>query len=195
MSIARAIAAITAVLEAFDRLGAKHYVGGSIASSAYGTPRSTLDVDLVADLTKSHVVGLVAALEQEYYISRSAVTEAIERRSCFNVIHLTTMYKVDVFAAKARPYDREALRRARRHRLADATDAPEIWLAAPEDVILSKLEWYRLGDEISERQWLDVLGVLKVQHGALDRDYLRHWSRELGVADLLERAERDAQLE
>jgi hypothetical protein len=195
MSIARAIAAMTAVLEAFDRLGAKNYVSGSIASSAYGTPRSTLDVDLVADLTKSHVVGLVAALEQEYYISRSAVTEAIQRRSCFNVIHLTTMYKVDVFAAKARAYDREALRRARRHRLADATDAPEVWLAAPEDVILSKLEWYRLGDEISERQWLDVLGVLKVQQGALDRDYLRHWSRELGVADLLERAEQQAKLD
>jgi hypothetical protein len=65
-------------------------------------------------------------------------------------------------------------------------------LATAEDVVLGKLEWYRLGNEISERQWRDAIGVLQVQKGTLDREYLEHWARELGLGDLLARALRDA---
>ncbi len=83
-------------------------------------------------------------------------------------------------------YDREAFRRRVRRRLQD--DPPrDVWIASAEDVILRKLLWYRMGREVSDRQWCDVLGVLKVQGPGVDRAYLRTWARPLEVADLLER--------
>jgi hypothetical protein len=116
------------------------------------------------------------------------IYEAIRRQSCFNLIHLSTMYKVDVFVAKDRPFDRSALSRITREEVGEPGDSLHVWFASVEDVILSKLEWFREGGEVSERQWLDVEGVLKVQRGRLDLMYLRRWAAELNVADLLERA-------
>lgn len=186
--------AMMPVLRAFEQLGVTHYVGGSVASSAYGLPRTTLDADLVAVLEQRHVDGLVISLMEEFYVSGPMIREAIENESCFNVIHLPTMFKVDVFVSKSRPFDQSALSRISRRTLGGENDL-EAWLASAEDVVLNKLEWYRRGDEVSERQWLDVLGVLRVQHSQLDRDYLRHWASELAVSDLLDRAMLEAGIE
>ncbi len=121
------------------------------------------------------------------------IQDAIARRSCFNLIHLANSFKIDVFAVKNRPYDLVALDRIQKKRVAE-NPSLELFLASPEDIVLAKLEWYRLGDEVSERQWHDVLGVLRVQADSLDRSYLEKWAAELGVADLLAKARKEAAL-
>lgn len=187
-----AFAAIRLVVAALERLGVQYYLGGSIASSAYGMARATLDADLVADLSLQHATPLVTALGPDFYADANMISDAIRRKSCFNVIHLATMFKVDVFAVKDRDYDREAMRRIRKDTLVLDQSGVELFLAAAEDVLLNKLEWFRLGDQVSERQWHDVLGVLKVQHGRLDMDYLNRWADRLGLGDLLQEAIRQA---
>ena len=188
MTTADLFQALLPVLKAFEGLGARHYVGGSVASSAFGLPRTTLDVDVVAVLEAGHVDDLMAALADEFYVSAPTIRDAIDRESSFNLIHLATMFKVDVFVAKSRPFDQSTLSRIRHEEIGEPGDELPIWVASAEDIVLTKLEWYRKGDEVSERQWLDVQGVLKVQGDRLDRKYLRHWAAELNVTDLLERA-------
>jgi hypothetical protein len=186
------LAALTPVVDALDALGVAYHLGGSVASSAHGMPRSTLDVDLVAELEPEHVPGLVERLRDAYYVEPDAVQRAIAARRSFNVIHLATMLKVDVFVPQGRAFDREAARRASPQPLEEAVDARPFVLASPEDVILAKLEWYRAGGGVSERQWDDVLGVLRVKGPTLDSAYLERWAAELGVSDLLMRARADA---
>jgi hypothetical protein len=186
------LAAMTPVVEEFERLGVRYYVGGSAVSSNYGVARSTLDVDLVADLSQQHVTALVEGLKADYYVDARMIFDAIARQSCFNVIHMPTSFKVDVFVVKNRPYDRVALQRIRKDSLDDEHPSKQFFQASPEDIALSKLEWFRLGDEVSDSQWRDVIGVLKIQHDALDRPYLEKWAAELGVADLLQKAWKEA---
>ena len=188
MIVSDILGAVRPVVDALDRLGVRHHVGGSVASSALGIARSTLDVDLVADLRSDHVDDLVLALERDYYIDGDMIRDAIRRRSCFNVIHLATMLKVDIFVLGQRPYDLIAFSRAAPVTLEEDPDARSYLLASAEDTILNKLEWYELGGRVSDRQWGDVLGVLRVRGHALDLTYLRHWADELGIAGLLERA-------
>ena len=176
--------ALGPVLEALRRLGVRHYVGGSIASSSYGVPRASIDADVVAELGPAHAPRFVAALRGSYYVSEERVRDAIARRASFNVIHLETMVKVDVFVSKDRPFDRRAFERARP---ATAEEGITLPVSSAEDTVLAKLEWYRRGGEASERQWTDVTGVLRAV-GALDDAYLRQGAAELGVADLLDRA-------
>ena len=193
MSPSDTVAAIAPVVAKLESLGVSYYLSGSVASSSHGIPRSTLDVDLVADLAPRHVAPLVEALHGDYYISRPAVSDAIDRRSCFNIIHSATSFKVDIFAVKNRKYDRVALARIRRRPLDEGDPSSQFYFASAEDAILSKLELFRMGGQLSERQWGDVLGVMKVQGGALDRAYLEKWAVELQVADLLKRAREETE--
>ncbi len=180
------------VAEAFEKLGILYYIGGSVASSAYGIPRSTMDVDIVSDLKAQHVRTLVRMLESSYYIDEYMIFDAIERRSSFNIIHLDTMLKIDIFITKNSSYDIETLRRRRKDTLDEEHKSVEFYLASPEDIVLNKLLWFRLGGGVSERQWKDVAGVLKVQKNTLDIKYLQQWASELEVEDLLENAFKDA---
>ncbi len=185
-------AALAPVADALEALGVDYRVGGSVASSALGVGRSTFDIDLVADLPARQVEAFVDYLGDAYYVDRDMIDDAIRRRSSFNVIHLATMMKIDVFILKHRAFDREAFTRMTRSPL--DTDHGRVFpLTTAEDIILHKLEWYRLGDGVSERQWEDVLGVFRIQGESLDRAYLERWARELGVDDLLERARTEAQ--
>jgi hypothetical protein len=185
------VSALRPVADAFDALGVRYYIGGSVASSAHGIARASLDADLVATLEPHHVDSLVNRLTAAYYIPVDRLRSAVATRSSCNFIHLATMFKIDVFVSKGRPFDRQAVDRARPQAIADAPDAPRFPVASPEDTVLAKLEWFRLGGETSERQWWDVVGILKVTAGA-DRSYLRRWAASLGVSDLLERALTDA---
>jgi hypothetical protein len=184
--------AVLPVIAALDRLGVPYYVGGSLASSAHGVMRATADADLVADLKPQHVDGLVEALRTNYYIDARMIRGAIADRSCFNLIHLQTSFKVDIFVLKGRVYDRAALGRKEKRSIDRDLPDIQVFLATPEDTVLAKLEWYRLGNEVSDRQWRDILGILKLQCGRLDLDYMKKWAAELQVADLLERAEKEA---
>ena len=186
--------AMRPVADALDRLGIRYHVGGSLASSAYGIPRSTIDVDLVADVTPEQAEPLAAALGDDYYAAAEGMRDAVRHGTSFNVIYLLLMYKVDVFPLKDRDYDRQAFERAQVHAVVEGDPTSHFPLASPEDVILNKLEWYRLGEEVSNRQWLDVLNVVKVRSTTLDCRYLRRWAGELRVSDLLERALRESDL-
>ncbi len=175
------------VTQTLERIGIPYAVGGSFASSLHGVMRSTLDVDIVADMKREHIPPLVAALSKEFYADDEMMTDAIEHHGSFNLIHYETAFKVDVFIRKLRAFDQMQLERRRTSII--ATDPEQsIYVTSPEDTVLSKLEWYRLGGEISDRQWRDILGVLKTRAGELDLDYLRKWANELKVTDLLERA-------
>jgi hypothetical protein len=182
------------VIDAFDALGIGYFIGGSVASAVHGIPRLTMDVDLIADYTESQIAPLVTLLESEFYIDADMMSIALRDRSSSNVIHLATMVKVDIFPRQAAPWpDSEWLRRERK-RIGPDEDAPEANIASAEDMILQKLEWYRLTGGRSDRQWGDVQGMLKVQGDRLDFAYLKHWAYELDLSELLTSAYDDAGL-
>ena len=186
------VAALRPVADAFDALRVPYYLGGSVASSAHGIARASLDADVVAHLEPGHVDALVQRLAAAYYIPVDRLRSAVAARTSCNLIHLATMFKIDVFVSKGRPFDRQAAERARPQALDETPHAARFPVASPEDTVLAKLEWFRLGGEISERQWWDVVGILRVSEDA-DRIYLRRWAASLGVSDLLERALVDAE--
>jgi len=175
------------VTQTLEGLGILYAVGGSLASSLHGVMRSTLDVDIVADMRLEHIQPLVAALSKDFYADDEMMRDAIEHHSSFNLVHYETAFKVDIFIQKLRAFDKMQLER-RRASIITTDPEQSIYITSPEDTILAKLEWYRLGDEVSDRQWRDILGVLKTRAGELDLDYLHKWAKELKVSDLLERA-------
>jgi hypothetical protein len=177
----------TALLVArhLDALGVLHTIGGSIASSFAGEPRSTVDIDIVVALEERHVEGLVAALSPEFYVDADALRRAIRTHSSASLIHQTTQLKVDLFVAGGTPLDARQL--ARRLSV-DLGDGRRLYVHPPEDILLQKLHWYRRGGEVSDRQWRDTTSIVRVQARRLDREYLRDSGRVLGVSDLLERA-------
>ena len=176
----------------FEKLDIPYLIGGSLASALYGMVRTTQDADIVAEMRLEHLPAFWAALQDEFYMDEEMIAEAIRRHGSFNIIHRESMFKVDVFIPRPRPFLQLQLARAQRQTFALESEVSARF-ASPEDTILSKLEWYRLGAEASERQWRDILGVLKTRAGELDLPYLRQWALELHVADLLERALREAE--
>jgi hypothetical protein len=190
--LAEPLAVTLLVIEAFERLNVPYMIGRSLASSLHGTARSTLDNDIVADLRLGQVTPLVDMLRQDFYIDANMIVDAIDHQSSFNVVHLKTACKVDVFIAKKRSFDMEQFQR---RRLEIVVNEPErkAFVTTAEDIILAKLEWYRLGGSVSDRQWRDILGVVRVQAGWLDLDYLQKWASELDVTDLLQRALKENQ--
>jgi len=168
-----------------DELGVPYVVGGSFASSLHGEPRSTNDVDVVADLDQATVLLFVKSLGEAFYVDAPAATEAVRAGGSFNVVHIESAVKVDFFVAGTDPLDRERLRR--RLAVSAADNQATLYVDTAEDVVLRKLEWYRRGGETSERQWRDVVAVLRVQR-QMDNEYLRRWADRLGIADLLVRA-------
>ena len=180
--------ALEPVVNIFEALGIRYQIGGSIASSAYGIARATLDVDLVANLEESQIGCFVDGLQDQYYVDENRVRDAVSRQSSFNLIHLVSMLKIDVFILKTDSYDQTAFARARLEKLEESASARQHYLTSPEDIILKKLDWYRQGGCISERQWNDAVGVLQVQRSSLDMKYLRYWAAKLGLTSLLSRA-------
>lgn len=183
------------VARVLDALQIPYFVGGSTASSLYGMPRMTRDVDFVADFQERHVEPFVQALEAEFYVDAEMIRDALHHSGSFNVIHLSTMEKADVFVIKPSRRAEAEMAHRRVVRLGEEADAVAVQMAGPEDTILNKLQWYKMGGGISDRQWGDVTGVFKVQAGRLDLDYLRCWATDLGIADLLAQAMEDAGIE
>ncbi len=186
------IKAITPVVKALEKLSISYHIGGSIASSLYGIARATIDADLAADIKKEHIAPLKSLLDTQYYFDEEMIVDAIRRKISFNLIHLDTMIKIDIFILKDEPYHHEALKRRRKDTIdAEGGTSNEYYFSSPEDVILNKLQWYEMGEQVSERQWLDVLGIIKVQGNSLDKEYLVHWARELNLTELLKKAYAD----
>lgn len=179
----------------FAELGIPYLIGGSIASSIHGFPRTTHDVDFVADVKDQHVPALVAALETDCYLDDELMYDAIRDRSMFSVLHLSSMHKADVFLVQATPWAAETLARRREKVFRLGEDEEVIYVASPEDMVLQKLIWFRMGGGVSDRQWGDITGMLKVQAEKLDYAYLRRWANTLGLSELLNQALSDSGIE
>jgi hypothetical protein len=173
------------VTRALDELGIPHTIGGSIASSFAGEPRSTLDVDIIAAIQAEHVDSLVAALSSAFYIEGASLRRAIRATSSTNLIHQDTQIKIDLFVAGGTPLDHQQISRRTAVELGPGRT---LYIHPPEDILLQKLHWYHKGGAVSDRQWRDVLGIVRVQGARLDTAYLREQAPTLGVEALLERA-------
>lgn len=176
-----------AVAKALERMGIPYFVGGSLASSVHGVARATLDADIVAKLEPGQAGRFAKELGPEFYADIDAIADAATRRSSFNVIHIATAFKVDVFVPRATAYADVEMER-RQSQVIDESTGERMAFSTAEDTLLAKLLWYRQGNEVLERQWRDVLGILRVSGRGLDGSYLSMWAGELGVADLLDRA-------
>lgn len=181
------IVVILEVTEVLDELGVPYCICGSGASIVHGVVRATIDCDLVADLKPEHIDVLTAKLNDDFYIEPDSIRQAIAQNRSFNLIHQKTMFKVDIFIPKPRPFDQSQLARRENKIIAHDPDC-KAWIASAEDTVLAKLEWYRLGNEISERQWRDVLGVLKTKAGMLNLEYMQTMAASMQISDLLKRA-------
>ena len=179
-----------ALVAAFlDAAGIRYVVGGSVASSFYGEPRSTLDLDIMIEAGESEARALAARMEATFYVDGDAAADAVHHVSTFNAIHLESGMKVDFFIAEDREEVREQLDRRRAMTVGDAT----VWFYAPEDIMVRKLVWFRMGGEQSERQWRDVLGMFRLLGDRLDLEYLARAANRFAVADLLARLRLDAE--
>lgn len=175
------------IAQRLDGIGIPHLVSGSFASSMYGEPRSTLDIDMVIDLRVTEMVNFISSVQASYYLDSAQVEEAVRSSGSFNAIHFKTSVKVDFFVAGQDPFEAERLKCSRSVRVGPL-ESDQLRVDTPEHTLLRKLEWFRRGGESSTRQWRDVLSIVALQGDSLDRDRLYKWSGSLGVTDLLDRA-------
>jgi hypothetical protein len=156
-----------------------------MASSIVGEPRSTMDIDVAIQVDVGRVPDLVAAVANDYYVSEAMALDAVERHSSFNLIHFNTGMKIDLFPLSDDLLDVRQLRRRERF---EVTPGIALWVGAADDQVLRKLRWYRMGDSVSDRQWNDVLAILRVQGERINHEQLLVDARELGLVDLVEKA-------
>lgn len=180
------IAVALRVADLFEALGLRYTIGGSLASSLSGEPRSTLDVDMVAAMQEVDIAPLVAALATDLYVDEEALRRAVRERSSANLIHQETSVKIDLFVMGSTPLDEVQLARRLRVQVSSSPDR-FLYMHPPEDILLQKLRGFRKGGETSDRQWRDSLGIVQVQGERLDQEYLRRNAALIGVGDLLSR--------
>jgi hypothetical protein len=175
-----------------DELGIQYVVVGSFASSARGFQRATRDVDILAKIGLNEVDSIFERLTGRYYVDRLSIRSAVINRSHFNAIHLDSMFKVDVFV----PSDSDLLSQQQLSRHLPEKVSPDsdaiVYLATAEDTLLAKLIWYRKDNQVSDRQWADVLGIIRLQGARLDLVYLEDWATRLDLTELLNRARDEA---
>lgn len=189
--------ALLLVTETLDALGVTYCIGGSFASSAYGEPRATRDADLLVDLPASCVPAVVTRLDPDFFVQRDAIHEAIAlapslhddllRRASFNLVHRSSFFRIDVFVASMRPFEVSQFARRIPQTVAVQPERTAFFVS-PEDIVLIKLDWYRIAQGVLDRQWADVLAVLATQGTSLDLAYLRQWAAHLGITALLDAA-------
>lgn len=177
------------VVQRLEALDVPYVIAGSFASSVHGEPRSTLDVDLVANLQVAGVDALMRSLTPDYYVDRETALAAVRSGGTFNAVHTRAGIKVDFFVAGTDPFEHERLRV--RDSVELGVPPRTIWIDTAAHSLLRKLEWYRRGGETSDRQWRDILGIVRTQGDRLDRAELARWAPHLGVEDLLERCVRE----
>jgi hypothetical protein len=169
-------------LRRLNRLGVHYMLTGSMASNAWGIPRTTHDLDFVIELSLSKASSLAAAFAGDYFTDEASIRMASHPPHQFNILHLPSALKLDFWTLRPVPFEQEMFRRRQRQSLLGET----AWIATAEDVILHKLLWHTITP--SERQLGDVAGVVAVQSGKLDTVYMRSWAAEIGVSSLVEEA-------
>ncbi len=178
------------MVEILDDLGVPYALGGSMASSLLGEPRSTVDVDMAVRLDETTGDALLERVAATFYVPVEAARQAISDRSSFNLVDTASALKVDLFVVGDGLLDRMQIER--RVLIAIPGAANGIWVTAPEDQVLRKLDWFRQGASMSDRQWRDVVGILRLHRQAMDLEYLRSSASEVGLTDELDEALRQA---
>jgi hypothetical protein len=178
------------VAHALEEVGAEYFVGGSVASSLQGEPRATNDIDIVVSMLARSVPAFAAALGADFEVDQEMLRDALQRASCANIFYLPMVTKVDLFGVGPAPFDEAEFSRRQRVRVRQTGE--ELVVKTPEDTVLRKLLWFRAGGEVSDKQWRDVVEVLRVSGALLTRAYLDVWATRLDLTALLERARRDA---
>lgn len=184
--LANVLQATHLVTDMLEKMGINYAVCGSLASSAHGMIRTTMEVDLIADLRQELVSMFVAMLKSSFFIDDEMIRSAIEHHRSFNIIHLESMFKVDIFTPTQRVFDQNQLSRRQETKLGE--EQIRLFILSPEDIILAKLECYHLEGRVSDQQWRDILGVLLIKQDQLDRDYMQKMADQMNTTDLLERA-------
>ena len=175
------------VTEILEKLKIKYAIGGSMASSLYGTVRFTEDADITIEPFGASAEKLLQAFGRDYYISAEAMYNALKNHNSFNIIHIESAFKIDIFICKDEDFEKQLFARTNRIKLSDSPDKL-FSVVSPEDIILLKLKWYHDSNCVSEKQWNDILGVLQTQGEKLDTNYLRTWSVKLNIDTLLTKA-------
>lgn len=181
---------VAAIADALDALGVRWAIGGSIASTTHGEPRATNDVDIVAALDESQARELCARLGPAFHADADTAADAVRRRSSFNVIDTRSFIKVDVFVPAGGPLGLGQL--DRRCELEAMPGVRAVYVLGAEDTVLQKLRWYQLGGSLSDRQWRDVVSVLRHTGRRLDDAYLDAVANDCGLGELLAKARSDA---
>jgi hypothetical protein len=177
------------VVQHLNDLGVPYMMTGSIVSSLQGEPRSTHDIDLVIDLEPHHIENLIQSFPQPaYYISRDAIADAMRTETMFNVLSLNDGEKIDFWILTDDPFDRSRFSRKR----TEIIFGMPTLVSSPEDTILAKLKWAKMAGG-SEKQITDSLRVFEVQKANLDMAYLDQWASRLGVSDVWEKLQREAE--
>ena len=172
---------LSRLIRALERAGVPHMLAGSFASGIHGVPRSTRDVDLIIDPTVATLDRFLAVLGgEEFYVNPSVARDELAHRGQFNVIDIATSWKADLIFRRNRPFDRVEFERRAPEKLLGVT----VFVASPEDTVLAKLEWAKLGG--GDQQLRDVHGIIQVQGEMLDRAYIDSWLDDLGIRDLWE---------
>lgn len=187
MTLAEPVQITRSIAVVFEKLEIPYYVVGSLASSFHGIPRATADVDLMADIKEQHIQSLFHSLHNDFYIDEERIKKAVLDRSSFNVIHLSTMFKIDVFLSKNDDRSRDEMSRREKYQVTEEK-GQDLYLASAEDIILAKLQGYKSGGCVSERQRNDVLGVLKIVGKGLDLIYLQDRAKRRGLKTLFDKA-------
>jgi hypothetical protein len=176
------------VVEVLEGAGVSYALVGSFAAGVYSDARSTHDVDLVVQLTTEGQAALLREFrDPDFHLDEYAIRDAVRRCDMFNMLDETSGDKVDFWLLKTDPYEQQSFRRRRRL----AALGMELFVLSPEDVILSKLRWSKIGG--SERQVEDAANVYEVQRAVLDMEYLLHWARVLEVEAELKQVEEQAE--
>jgi hypothetical protein len=178
--------ALRRIVAILNELGLPFFAVGSVASSVHGLPRFTQDVDLVVSLNAEDVARLASMTGRDFYFDPEYAVSAIRGGRSFNLIHLSTASKIDIFPLESSEFQESELARSAAAAWAvPGSDAITLPVASAEDTMLFKLVWYEQGGRVSDHQWSDVLGI--ATRAKPDWDYLRAWAARLGVAELLER--------
>jgi hypothetical protein len=183
--------AFNTLLNPLRKLNIEHSVVGSVASSAHGIERSTVDTDLLARMAPSQATALAADLGKEWYADPDQIRSSIQAQRSFNVIHIPSGEKFAIFPAHDEFHTSE-LARATEYLLPLPDGPVRACVSTAEDVLLAKLRWYQAGGEVSDRQWSDIVGILAM-NPKLDLEYVNLWANRLGVTRLLSRAIVDSQ--